>query len=113
MARAVSSLPVPLSPRMSTVDDVGATPTARRYTSCMLVVLPISSPKVSFCSSLRSSISVRLSKRRRSAALDTVSTTSSFERNGFSRKSYAPARTDLTATSTSPKAVIMITSTPG
>jgi hypothetical protein len=46
MARATSSLPVPVSPRISTVDGVGATVSTRESTFASAGLLPTISPKL-------------------------------------------------------------------
>ncbi len=53
MARAISSLPVPLSPWISTVDPVRATRSMSEKIACIRELLPMMLAKVYFCSSSR------------------------------------------------------------
>ena len=53
MARAISSLPVPLSPWISTVELVRATRSTRVKTACIFGLLPMMLAKECFCSSSR------------------------------------------------------------
>ena len=53
MARAISSLPVPLSPWISTVEVVRAMRSISEKIACIRALLPMMLLKVYFCSSSR------------------------------------------------------------
>jgi hypothetical protein len=95
IARAISSLPVPLSPVISTRLRVGATFAICRLRSSITGVPPSSSQRAS--AALRNSSSSR-AIRRRSSALRTVTMTRA-RSSGFSMKSNAPRRVADTASS--------------
>jgi len=95
IARAISSLPVPLSPVISTRLRVGATLAIWRRRSCMAGVLPSSSQRAS-TARRRSWTSRHI--LRRSSALRAVTITR-LRSSGFSMKSNAPSRVAATASS--------------
>src|ERR1035441_9574118 len=110
MARAIRSLPTPLSPVNSTVARVGPTRSMAAKISCMASLRPIILSNSERRPS--SALSWRFSSRsaRTSSALLTTCIRWSRE-NGLSRKSVAPAFMASTAVSTLPYAVIMTTGT--
>ena len=67
--RATSSLPVPLSPLISTGAVVGAATSMRRYTACMPALVPTRRPIPQTWLSLRRSSATSRSASPRSAAL--------------------------------------------
>src|ERR1017187_7094558 len=110
MARAIRSLPTPLSPVNSTVARVGPTRSMAAKISCMGSLRPMILSNSSRRPS--SALSWRFSSRssRTSSALWTTCIRWSSE-NGLSRKSVAPAFMASTAVSTLPYAVIITTGT--
>ncbi len=111
-ARLMSSLPVPLSPRRSTVASVAAARCRASIASLSAGSSPSTrgSPKRRWYSSLRSTSSVTMRRfstaRSRRSSRWSVST-------GFVRKSAAPSFIARTASSTVPKAVITTTGVSG
>ena len=95
IARATSSLPVPVSPRMHTRDSVGATRSTCAMTRCIASLVHTSSWRPTRRRSCRFSSSSRASR----SVFSTVSSSLSDE-IGFSRKSDAPSRVARTAMST-------------
>jgi hypothetical protein len=114
MARATSSLPVPDSPRTSTVAVDGAACCTISIMATMAGEPPMMGRARVRPISASSRLSITFSALRawRSSARSTVRMTSA-DLNGFWMKSYAPSRMAETATSTVPYAVITITSTEG
>ena len=108
MALATSSLPVPLSPVMSTVVSVSATRATRSYIFFIALLVPRMSSNRCWSTTTRrrrftSSRSARcLRARSMVRAMSSIS-------NGFVTKSYAPARMVAMAASMLPKAVITTT----
>src|SRR5713226_2262022 len=112
MARATSSLPVPLSPWTSTVAELSATCCTsiinRRKAGLVPIMLPCRSRSSRrFC---RARFWAMRSRRSRACRTTLVSWASW---NGLVRKSVAPSFIARTASSTVPKAVSRITSTSG
>ena len=62
MARATSSLPVPDSPRISTVASVGATRPMALYTSCMGLLLPMMASAAAVSGATSSSTRERMNR---------------------------------------------------
>ena len=107
--RATSSLPVPLSPLISTVAEVGATRSIIRFTAQSAGLRPISRRSGSSSGWMLASLS---SSFRVFTALATTWQTSSGS-NGLVMKSNAPCLSASTALPTVPWAVSRITGTPG
>ncbi len=104
-ARATSSLPVPLSPRMRTRAGVGAT----SLICSRMAWMAAESPTMTRRPRSRSRWTLNsLASERTRKALRTASTTRSRE-HGFSRKSKAPSRVASTAVAMVPWPEIMIT----
>ena len=96
MVRATSSLPVPLSPVISTDAVLGATISISRKTSCMRLEGPTSEPRMPMSRSLRRLASnSRSVPRRREAFCRILRSRVGF--TGFSMKSKAPIFIALTA----------------
>ena len=105
MVRATSSLPVPVSPWINTVLFIGATSSSVENSVCTLWWRPItlSNRKRSWSCAL----SDAFSSRSRSCSSPVRSTRESCDSwNGLIRKSTAPRRIAVTASSTPPKPVI-------
>ena len=96
MARAMSSLPVPLSPVMRTEARVGATLSISWKMRCIAALWPIISKRCSCCSVTRASSRWALAACR---TLRTLTSTRS-RTSGFSKKSLAPSLIALTASFT-------------
>ena len=105
IARAATSLPLPVSPVIRMVARVGAACCSSAKMACMAgdwATMPPSTPRLD---SSRSSRSPRSARRRCSIARSRIAR-SSFGRTGFSRYQNAPiSRTVSTAFSTLPNAV--------
>ena len=96
MARAASSLPVPVAPVMSTGRSLEAASATRAKTRCMTAELPTRPPG-------GGAVAAAVAPRSRSRS--TIAVTCP-ESNGLTRYSAAPASTARTAVSRSPKAVM-------
>ncbi len=117
IARAINSLPVPFSPRIKTLASVRATLSINANTFLIATLSPIMSPKgLLICSSSISlaflSLSTSLYDFRSLIAVLMVATSFSFCQ-GFKMKSVAPCLSARTAISTSPNAVMRITTACG
>ncbi len=110
MVRATSSLPVPLSPVISTDAVLGATISISRKTSCMRLDGPTSEPKTPISRNLRRLASSSRSVPRRREAFCRM-LRSRVGLTGFSMKSKAPRFMAVTAASTLPCAVSRMTAT--
>ena len=103
----MSSLPVPLSPRITTGVSEPAKSVTRRRSSTIGALAPLRSAscprRASACQKARSRLSAAASKNRFSARSRLCAVI------GLTRKSAAPARTTCTAWSIDPKAVSTIT----
>ncbi len=112
ISRATSSLPVPVSPRTSTVESTAAT---RPIVSRSAAIAGLSPTSRSYCSgSPARSRSWRCSASARACASARWSRTSSSSGStGFVRYWYAPSFIASTAVRTEPKAVIRIVGTFG
>ena len=109
MARATSSLPVPVSPKISTVLIVCATWLISSKTSCIRGLLLRMLWKANCsCSFSRSAVTSSCSARSRRARWITSRRCSRL--TGLVRKSTAPSRIACTVCSIVPKPVVMITS---
>ena len=112
IASAISSLPVPFSPTMSTFASVGATTLIRRNSCFITSLCATSLGKVGVPSSAACSRRFSWTRATRSPTLS-----SSAERcpasTGFSRKLNAPLAIARTAVLTLPWPVIMMASTSG
>ena len=96
MARAASSLPVPVAPVMSTGNSLEAASATRAKTRCMTPELPTRPPG-------GGADAAAAAPRSRSRSTIVVTCA---ESNGLTRYSAAPASTARTAVSRSPKAVM-------
>ncbi len=108
MARAASSLPVPLSPLISTVASLRATCRIWRSRSWVARQLPMISGSSPVSASRSRNARFSNVSRRCSSALRTCMRIT-FRSTGFVTKSNAPCRIASTAISTDPNAVITMT----
>ncbi len=108
----MSSLPVPLSPWISTVAELFATWVTRVIMRRHAGLTPMAAPCARRASSRCCSALFSWMSARRSSAFR-MTRTSWARWNGFVRKSTAPSFIARTASSTVPKAVSMITSRSG
>ena len=108
--RATSSLPVPLSPVMSTETFEGAICSISRKISRMALELPTSAPSTPVSRSRRRATSSSISVSRCRVALARI-VRSRVASTGFCRKSYAPSFIASTASSMDPIAVSTTTAT--
>jgi len=105
-ARATSSLPLPLSPVMSTVTLLWLKRPMARNTSCMAGAWPS-------ISGMAMSAPPCTSSRRLSSTARRINSTALVRSKGLGRYSNAPPWNALTALSRSLKAVMMMTGRPG
>ena len=103
-ARATSSLPVPLSPVISTVASVSARRASIAYTSCITGLSPIMSTGGRWRATVSRSCLFSSLSCLCSSARSSVSSSSGIW-IGLAMKSYAPARIAATAVSMLPNAV--------